>query len=159
MPQVRSGSSRMTHLKPANTNGDVRLGRIPTVVGVAVLVLAGSVLVVERASRSHVVRADPHGTALPAQRRLEISSVMPSPSNADGLHAKLVRGTMPRNAVEAVVLTDEECAPDASGISHCLNRLRLPDGSDIQVRHPHDMTQVPCLAPGERVRLVPVSSA
>ena len=25
----------------------------------------------------------------------------------------------------------------------------------IVLRHPHDMTKVPCLAPGEQVRLVP----
>jgi hypothetical protein len=121
----------------------------------AILVLAGSGLVIEQASRSHAVAVDPHGTALPAQRRLQISSLMPSPSNSDGLRAKLVSGTMPTAAVEATVLTDEQCQPDAHGLSHCLNRLRLPDGSEIRVRHPHDMTLVPCLAPGEHVRLIP----
>lgn len=120
----------------------------------AILVLAGSGLVLQRTSRSHVVTVDPHGTALPAQRQLQISSVMPPPSNSDGLRAKLVGGTMPTAAVEAVVLTDEECQADAHGLSHCLNRLRLPNGSEIQVRHPHDMTLVACLAPGEHVRLV-----
>ena len=121
----------------------------------AILVLAGTGLVIERASRSHTVAVDPHGTALPAQRQLQISSMMPSPSNSDGLRAKLVSGTMPTAAVDATVLTDEECQPDTHGLSHCLNRLRLPDGSEIQVRHPHDMTLVACLAPGEHVRLLP----
>ena len=125
----------------------------------AILVLAGSGLVIERASRSHTLAVDPHGTALPAQRQLQISRVMPSPSNSDGLWAKLVGGTMPTAAVEATVLTDEECQADARGLSHCLNRLRLPDGSEIQVRHPHDMSKVPCLAPGEHVRLVPTLAA
>lgn len=126
-------------------------------VSLALLVLAGAGLLIERASRSHVA-VDPHGTALPAQRQLQISGVMPSPSNSDGLRAKLVSGTMPTASVEATVLTDEECQPDGHGLSHCLNRLRLPDGSEIQVRHPHDMTLVPCLAPGEHVRLKPAAA-
>jgi hypothetical protein len=41
------------------------------------------------------------------------------------------------------------------GISNCLNRIRLEDGRAIAVRHPHDMREVPCLAPGEPVRVVP----
>jgi hypothetical protein len=125
----------------------------------AVLVLAGFGVAIEYAARSHAVAVDPHGTALPAQRRLEISNVMPSPSNSDGLRAKLVSGTMPTAALDATVLTDEQCQPDAHGLSHCLNRLRLPDGSEIRVRHPHDMTLVPCLAPGEHVKLIPLPAS
>lgn len=130
-------------------------GRVLVAVLLAILVSAGVGLAIERASRSHTVAVDPHGTVLPIQRQLQISSLMPSPSNSDGLRAQLVSGTMPTAAVEATVLTDEECQPDAQGLSHCLNRLRLPDGREIQVRHPHDMTLVPCLAPGEHLRLVP----
>lgn len=121
----------------------------------ALLALAGSALVVERTSESRGVDVDPHGTALPAQRQVQISLVMPSPSNSDGLHAKLVSGSMPAARVSATVLTDEECQPDGRGVSRCLNRMRLPDGSEIQVRHPHDMRAVPCLAPGEHVTLMP----
>jgi hypothetical protein len=132
----------------------------PALVAVSfILVLAGGGLAIERASRSHTVAVDPHGTALPTQRQLLISTVMPSPSNSDGLRAKLVKGRMPTAAVEATVLSDEECQADAHGFSHCLNRLRLPDGSEILVRHPHNMTLVPCLAPGEHVRLVPSQAA
>jgi hypothetical protein len=50
-----------------------------------------------------------------------------------------------------VVLTDEQCQPDAAGVSHCLNTIRLTSGQTIAVRHPHRMSEVPCLAPGERV--------
>ena len=120
-----------------------------------IAVLVGTALVVGRASRSPSVGVDPHGTALPAERSVALSEGMPSPSGFDGLHAKLVAGAMPAAAVTATVLTDEQCQPDARGISHCLNRLRLPDGTELAVRHPHDMTKVACLAPGERVRLVP----
>ena len=124
-----------------------------------ILVLVGAGLVVERTSRSHTVAVDPHGLALPAQRVLQLHELMPLPSSPDGLHAKLVGGTMPTAPVQATVLTDKDCQPDAHGISHCLNQLRLPDGSEIQVRHPHDMRLVPCLAPGENVRLVPALTA
>jgi hypothetical protein len=120
-----------------------------------VLVSAGLALVVGHASRSHAVAVDPHGLALPAERHVRVSRSMPSPSNSDGLHAKLVSGTMPTAAVEATVLTDEECQPDNRGLSHCLNRVRLQNGSEILLRHPHHMKMVPCLAPGEHVRLVP----
>ncbi len=64
---------------------------------------------------------------------------------------------MPARGVPAEVLTDEDCAPDSSGISHCRNALRLEDGRTIVVRHPHDMRQVPCLTPGERVVVRPAA--
>jgi hypothetical protein len=54
----------------------------------------------------------------------------------------------------ADVMTDTECAPDAHMISRCRNVVRA-DGRRIVLRHPHDMSKVPCLAPGERVRLIP----
>ena len=62
---------------------------------------------------------------------------------------------MPHAATDATVLSDEDCAADVMGISNCLNRIRLADGSEIAVRHPHDMRKVPCFAPGEPVRVVP----
>lgn len=129
--------------------------RVLVAVVLALLALTASGLAVERVFQSHRVAADPHGTALPAQRQVQLSLVMPSPSSFDGLHAKLVSGTMPTAATQPTVLSDEECQPDARGVSHCLNRLRLRDGSEIQVRHPHVMTKVACLAPGEHVRLAP----
>jgi len=124
-------------------------------VGVLLLAgaLAGAALVVGRAAPSHSV--DPHGTALPSERTVALSRAMPAPSGFDGLHAKLVSGRMPTAMVGATVLTDEQCQPDGRGISLCLNRLRLADGTELEVRHPHDMSRVACLAPGEHVRLVP----
>ena len=145
----------MTRARRTDKSKHMTTGRALTAVSFAILVLVGSGLVIERTSNSHTVAVDPHGLALPAQRQLQIFKVMPSPSSSDGLRAKLVSGTMPTVPVQATVLTDDECRPDADGVSHCLNRLRLPDGSEIQVRHPHDMTLVPCLAPGEHLRLVP----
>jgi hypothetical protein len=123
---------------------------------IGLLVLAGAGIVLARATGTHKQALDPHGTALPAQRTVQLSTVMPSPSDYDGLHAKLVGGgTMPAAETQATVLTDEQCQPDAEGISHCLNRLRLSDGTEIAVRHPHNMQKVPCLSPGEHVQVVP----
>lgn len=120
--------------------------------------LAGSGVVLDRVALPRHLATDPHGTELPAQRQVTLSFTMPSPSDSDGLHAKLISGTMPTTAVQATVATDEQCQPNASGISHCLNRLRLANGRDIQVRHPHNMHSVACLAPREAIRLVPAVS-
>ena len=71
------------------------------------------------------------------------------------LRTRLVGGRAPADETTATVLTDEDCAPDTQGISHCLNKLELANGSRISVRHPHDMHQIPCLAPGEQVNVRP----
>jgi hypothetical protein len=65
--------------------------------------------------------------------------------------AYAVTGKAPRRAQAGVVLTDTNCQADAYGVSHCLNRIRLPHGRVITVRHDHSMMNDPCLAPGERV--------
>lgn len=65
----------------------------------------------------------------------------------------LVEGDLPPRALYARVLTDEDCAPDAAGVSHCLNRLEVA-GVEVAVRHHHRMHEVPCLGPNELVRLV-----
>lgn len=71
------------------------------------------------------------------------------------LRALRVKGPMPTSAVIATVLSDENCEPDAQGVSHCINRLRLPNGKTLVVRHPHNMADVPCLAPREKVVVRP----
>ena len=80
----------------------------------------------------------------------------PAPSEPGlTLRTRIVRGRVPANGMQGTVLTDEDCAPDASGISHCLNKIRLANGTRLVVRHPHDMHMIPCLAPGERVSVTP----
>ena len=76
----------------------------------------------------------------------------PSPS-ATNLHAGLLKGRLPDGPVQATVLTDEDCAPDRQGISHCRNAVRLAGGRTVVLRHPHEMHLVPCLEPGETVLL------
>ena len=132
-----------------------RLRVVAVFVALGLLVLAGVGIAVDRAAQPKHPATDPHGTVLPTQRQVQLSFGMPSPSDTDGLHAKLISGTMPTTVVRATVVTDEQCQPDARRISHCLNRLRLADGSEIQVRHPHNMQAVACLAPGETITVVP----
>lgn len=64
---------------------------------------------------------------------------------------RYVRGTMPRRSGWGMVLTDVSCQPDMNGISHCINAIRMSNGTRVVVRHNHSMHEVPCLTPGERV--------
>ena len=101
------------------------------------------------------VAGDGHSSVSPAQQGLRTLLVFrgaePSPSEGTALRAQLLDGRVPAGRKVGVVLTDADCAPDAQGISHCTNALRLPNGSTLTVRHPHSMAAVPCLTPGERV--------
>lgn len=94
-----------------------------------------------------------HQTASATQRVVLISHTMPAPSMpGQPLHVKLVSDTVFHDQA-GVVLTDDECQPDANGISRCLNTIRLASGQTIIVRHPHDMHTVACLSPGERITI------
>ena len=88
-------------------------------------------------------------------RSLAVSTkAEPAPSaHPERMRGLLIDGRLPDGVVRATVLTDEDCAPDAHGVSHCRNKLRLPGGRTIEVRHPHRMHDVPCMTPGETVRL------
>ena len=68
---------------------------------------------------------------------------------------KLLRGQVTR-PMRAIVLTDTRCNPDARGYSHCLNWMRLQTGRRVLVVHTHRMSQMPCLSPGEHVKLRPI---
>lgn len=83
------------------------------------------------------------------------SSAGASPSTAGELRAWRVAGRTPSTPTTATVLTDDDCAPDRAGMSRCLNELRLRGGGRLKLRHPHRMSEVPCLEPGEGVRLRP----
>ena len=67
---------------------------------------------------------------------------------------RIVKGSL-RHRMRAVVLTDRRCNPDAHGVSHCLNRMRLANGTVVTVVHDHRMMDMPCLSPGEHVTLTP----
>jgi hypothetical protein len=100
-----------------------------------------------------------HAVPVPSEARdVLVSRAMPLPSaHALRLSAMLERGAMPARPVTAEVLTDTQCEPDAELVSRCRNEVLLGDGRVLVLRHPHRMSEVPCLAPGEAVRLVPVA--
>lgn len=102
--------------------------------------------------------ADPHGVALPADARVVLLSRVSLPPSASPqlLNVRLESGSMPDAETQAKVLTDTECTPDAAGVSHCRNELRMRDGSVVVARHAHRMAEVPCLSPGEQVLVRPV---
>lgn len=143
----------------------VRLTTRKATIAVSVaFVLAAGVAVTVVMSRG---RADPSppsrptasqvGHSAPAAMRTLVvrSGKEPAPSEPGmTMRAKVERGRLPTSPVVARVTSDEDCAPDAHGVSHCLNRLRLPNGRRLAVRHPHRMTEVPCMTPGERVRIL-----
>ena len=60
-----------------------------------------------------------HGGAVPADARtVSVSTTMPKPSaHAQRLSAMLERGSMPTQPMMAEVMTDTDCAPDATMIS------------------------------------------
>lgn len=101
-----------------------------------------------------------HAAPVPENARtVTVFEAMPLPSAHERrLSAMLENGAMIDGPTMAEVLTDTDCTPDAQMVSHCRNEMRLPDGRGIVLRHPHDMSKVPCLAPGERVLLVPASA-
>jgi hypothetical protein len=121
---------------------------------VAVL-LAGRLLLSPADAPTPSVPGAPHFQ--PAGAEVRAVLVTPEaerlPHKPGAVPVTLVEGTLPPDALYARVVTDEDCAPDAAGVSHCLNRLAVA-GTEVAVRHHHRMHDVPCLSPGEVVRLV-----
>ena len=97
--------------------------------------------------RSHVRPA--------AMRTLVVHrAAMPGASVAGmPMHAKLTSGAAPSRPMVGTVMSDSDCGPDATGLSHCRNVIRMPGGHKMVVRHPHRMSDVPCMTPGEKVRV------
>jgi len=122
-------------------------------IGGAVIVALGLAVAVSALSgRDEPQTAPSPAPTAASSRRLIVSKTDDGVSTTPrSLRATLVSGSLPAQPVTATVLTDENCTPDAAGISHCLNSLRMPDGSLAQVRHHHPMSTVACLTPGEHV--------
>ena len=127
---------------------------------IAILAAVAGVLTLggrEEAPDNSPTSLSEHSVAVPATARaVVVSRAMPMPSAHERrLSAMLEEGTMPARPTMADVMTDTDCAPDGQMISRCRNVMRLADGRRLVLRHPHDMSKIPCLAPGERVRLIP----
>jgi len=73
----------------------------------------------------------------------------------------LAEGQLPPTGVRTtgVVLSDTNCEPDAQGLNHCRNGIRLADGSTISVIDNHMMSRYRCLRPGETVSLTTLGSS
>ena len=131
---------------------------VGTLVGVGILLASEKPSKVEdratatddRSPVPHLV--DPANPELRTVMVFDTGPMQPSQPGAP-LTAELLRGSMPAGATTATVLSDEDCAPDEYGISHCKNRLELANGSRLTVRHNHRMAQVSCLSPGEEVNV------
>jgi hypothetical protein len=121
-------------------------------VAAAILIGRGS----DSASPGYVTE---HPVEVPTTARtVQVYTTMPQPSVDERLlSARLEVGELPSGPTMAEVLSDTECQPDRRMISRCRNEMRLADGRTIVVRHPHDMRNVPCLAPGEMVQLMPMT--
>ena len=102
------------------------------------------------------VSADAAHVPPPAVRTLVVHrGAEPAPSVAGrSMRAQRLSGPLPARPVMGTVVSDANCEPDAAGVSHCRNVVRMPGGRRLTVRHPHRMMEVPCMTPGERVRVV-----
>ncbi|HEV2071998.1 MAG TPA: hypothetical protein VGR29_00005 [Thermomicrobiales bacterium] len=66
-------------------------------------------------------------------------------------------GTIPSTVSHLTILTDENCQPDAEGVSHCRNRVQFETATGIEqatLRHHHRMAEEPCFTPGQYVEVV-----
>ena len=137
-----------------------RLPLLALVSFLALVAVGGAWALLVRSSGTGTRYVSEHPTAVPETARIvTISARMPQPSmHARRLSAMLEAGPMPHAPMMAEVLTDTDCAPDERMVSRCRNEMHLANGHRIVLRHPHDMSKVPCLAPGEQVLLVPTST-
>ena len=83
-------------------------------------------------------------------------------TGSDGQYLlQLADGELPPAGVRTfgVVLSDTNCEPDAQGLNHCRNGIRLADGSTINLIDNHMMSRYRCLQPGETVSLTTFDDA
>lgn len=136
---------------------------------IAVIVVVGLILisrsistpVPQQATAPHFVDTAPVDNYAAGTARTvviaRLGEAVPGISGETGpLMSTLVRGIYPEGATLALVRTDENCAPDQDGISHCLNELDF-GATQIVVQHHHAMAKTPCLTPGETVNVMTIA--
>lgn len=92
-----------------------------------------------------------------ADVRIEITDGPVVSRNQDPVFVELESGVIPDDVSFLSVLTDEDCMPDAEGVSHCLNRVEFATENGTEyaaLRHHHKMSEEPCLTPGQTLELV-----
>jgi hypothetical protein len=88
------------------------------------------------------------------ERQIAFTDAAQVSRGQDPMLVQLDSGTIPADVTRLTVLTDEDCAPDQDGVSHCLNRVRFETAQgpgEAAIRHHHRMSEESCLAPGEVV--------
>jgi hypothetical protein len=125
----------------------------------SMLALASFTLAIVFSVQSSGVTSDP--TPVPhfsdADVRIEFTDGPVVSRNQDPVYVELESGVIPEDVSVLTVLTDEDCMPDADGVSHCLNRVEYATASGAQyaaLRHHHKMSEEPCLAPGQTLEIV-----
>jgi hypothetical protein len=138
---------------------DLLRARVLLLTFFALVAVGGAWVLLDRDLNAGERYVSEHSAPVPeTARTVTVSATMPLPSaHARRLSAMLEAGAMPHEPMMAEVLSDTDCAPDEQLVSRCRNEMQLANGDKIVARHPHDMRDVPCLAPGERVRLVPTT--
>jgi hypothetical protein len=126
---------------------------------VGILVIA--VVAVVAADSGDEAPSSPLATSVPhyqasTLRRVEVTADAQLSRGQDPMWVELIDGAIPDDVTRLTVLTDENCVPDADGVSHCLNRVRFATAGgtgEAVLQHHHRMAEEPCLAPGETVVL------
>lgn len=124
-------------------------------VGLATVVVAVVAVVATQKKPEASKTPVPHYQSA-VERRVAITTGAQVSRGRDPVLVELVADTIPSGVDRLTVLTDENCAPDADGVSHCLNRVRFtgPTGAGEPLRHYHRMAEESCLTPGETVTLI-----
>lgn len=125
----------------------------------SMLALASFTLAIVFSVQGSGVTSDP--TPVPhfrdADVRIEFTDGPVESRNQDPVYVELESGVIPDDVSFLTVLTDEDCMPDADGVSHCLNRVEFATASGsgyAALRHHHKMAVEPCLAPGQTLEIV-----
>lgn len=124
--------------------------------GIVVLLMLGGALALSLSSggaRTSVTTIDP---ALRTVVMVAPGEQRPLLSGAD-IAVDLEAGTLPAGVQRATVLSDEDCAADDQGVSHCLNELTI-GGRQVAVRHHHNMMEEPCFSPTEQLNVMDVAT-
>ena len=134
----------------------IRLNAV--VLTLAVVVVALAVVRMVGPDKSTVeVTLVPHFQLADADVRVSITDDPQVSRGHDPMLVQLESGTIPASVTHLTVLTDENCQPDADGVSHCLNRVKfmtVEGTGEATLRHHHRMAEESCLTPGQTVELV-----
>lgn len=76
----------------------------------------------------------------------------------DGTYIVKMKSDTLSSPVKVKVLTDDNCDPDAEGLSHCNVTVGLPDGKQIEFNMTHNMMNFPCLNLDSTIELSPYSN-